>query len=110
MTMRHKGCIMPEVETVTGRPVQVDGLEVKLTQQSPLKVLFTARWQPSRVDAVGIRGPVRLAPDRRRPRRWSVDISSHPTVVLEMLSKLLWTPTGSARAGRAPGFICIDTA
>ena len=41
--MRHKGCIMPEVETVTGRPVQVDGIEVKLTQQSPLKVLFTVR-------------------------------------------------------------------
>ena len=43
--MRHRGCILQEVEPVTGRLVPVDGVEVKLTQQSPLKDLFTVRRQ-----------------------------------------------------------------
>jgi len=64
--------------------------------------------QLSRIDSVGIVGPVRHARDRRRfsPPFWSTLSATNPLFRLGPLM-CLWAPIGSARAGRAPGFNSI---
>jgi len=59
----------------------------------------------SRIDSLGIRGPVRPARDSRRfspPFRSTLSATS-PLFRLGQIM-CLWAPIGNARAGRAPGF------
>jgi len=67
--------------------------------------VLSASFQLSRIGSVGIRGPVRPARDSRLLSLpfWSTLSGSHPLFCRGLL-KCLRAPTGSARAGRAPGF------